>query len=138
MVRRGRAQSLIGRIIRRPFALVPAPAENPLTTHGRRSPLLDALDNFFFRRNVFEIQANQALAKIDQVRVRINDAWQNHGSVKVYGARGLGIEALRFVRAADPRDAIALNGDGLRGGLFVIHGDDVCVEEKPIGAGRLC
>ena len=71
------------------------------------------------------------------MRVRVGDARQDGRTVKVHGARGLGVETLCFVGAADPGDAVALNGDGLGGGLLVAHGDNVSVEEKQIGAGSL-
>src|SRR5215469_11895742 len=65
MIRRGRAQGLLSRVMRSPFAFIPAPAENPFAGRGQGGPLFDALDDFFFRGNVLEIQPDKTFTEIN-------------------------------------------------------------------------
>src|SRR5207245_5994137 len=110
IVRRGGAQCLIRRVVRRPFAFVPAPADNPFAWRSGSGPLLHAFDDFLFGGNVFQVEADEAFAEIDQVPVGINEARKNRSSVKVHRASGR-IQLLSLVGIADPNDAVAPNGD---------------------------
>ena len=123
--------------MRGPFAFIPAPAENPFVGRGRGGPLLDPLDDFFLRGNVFEIQPDKTLAEINQVGVGVDDAGQDRCAVKIHGVSGPRIEALRFLSVADPKDAPAPDSDGLRGGLLLVHGHHVGIKKKQVGVRRL-
>src|SRR5262249_19738201 len=109
-----------------PLPFIPAPAQNPLARRCGRSFLPDSGYDFFFRRDVFQVQPQQALAQLEHVRVRIDEPWQDRGAMQIDGAYRWK-ELLPFPVASYPSDALAGDGDRLRRGLSRVHGYDVGV-----------
>src|SRR5437660_12730111 len=103
--------------MRGPFASIPAPAENLFVGRGRGGPLLDPLDDFFLRGNVFAIQPDKTLAEMNQVGVGVDDAGQVRCAVKIHGVMGPRREALRFLSVGLRKDAAAPESDVLRARL---------------------
>src|SRR5262249_56422947 len=93
---------------------------------------LDALDDFFWRSDILEIEANQALTEIQQVGMRINDAGQQRSAVEVQRAGGGKTSGCLFV-GADPKDAIASDGHRLSRRKLAIHSNDVSVADDQVG-----
>ena len=99
----------------------------------RGDPLADGVEDLILADKTANVDAELGEGRDGKVVVGIDEAGQQHPSMKIDDARRGAAPRLRRIGIADIHDLIAKHRHGLRRGLDGIDRVDRSVEKQPVG-----
>ncbi len=116
-----------------PLVLVPAAAADPLARLGVRRGRGHHGDDVVPGFGLSEVELELGVADAREVGVALDEAGNGEVSFEVEDLGGFADQGLDVGAAAHRDDPAVAGGQGLGFGAFVVHGDDLAVDQHEIG-----